>query len=453
MGIIQPSIVKCCTCTPGKITAGKDALLDRYAADVAKHEGNVDDNEIININDSDVNFDRIKGKFINAVLEDRLLDAMYLMELFSDKIELSDHIFNDGNNVLHYAVQSKNENKSKFTVFLLQNGVDVDVVNNLTGNTALHISVGNDDVKMSGILIKWNANIYAKNNEGKTPKSIAMDVSDGDMMELFDSNALDYISQINNNKNGDNCGLLSNNEFKKEYISHLSSKNIIQISNNDSETVIVSQSLLKSDSQTIVMNINDTKTNDNSDRDIIDCLDDSNIIMTDDTFVDLDSSAKSTHITSILTPDNITTETILEIMTPKLKKQSTKSMLEFVAKESNAKAKVYYGWVNKRSDNNDSIYNKRYLCIHDGYLLWNPTIINMDNIDDSDGILRNKWKKKISLFMIENDGIKLYDDKQEFGVELKKVTGVKKKTLYFRCNIGNHVCIYLILTFNYLFCN
>ena len=48
--------------------------------------------------------------------------AMYLYDTYGADIDLNNHFFKHGDHALHYAIR---EEKSKFAIFLLENGVDV----------------------------------------------------------------------------------------------------------------------------------------------------------------------------------------------------------------------------------------------------------------------------------------------------------------------------------------
>lgn len=132
-------------------------------------------------------------KYINAILNKRFLDGMYLIEKYRN-IDLMNYSFDNGNKSLHYGVLYKN---SKFCIFLLQNGMSPNCLNNKNGNTPLHLSVLNDDIRMSSIMIKWKADISIKNFNGKTPVDIAQKRNDPDLVELLNDDLMQEYFEMN----------------------------------------------------------------------------------------------------------------------------------------------------------------------------------------------------------------------------------------------------------------
>ena len=508
-----------------------------------------------------INENKIIGKFERSIFQNRLLDAMFLIETYMDSVNLLQHTFDNGNNVLHYAIECSSQIKSKFTIFLLQNGADVNVVNELNGNTPLHISVNNEDLRMSAILIKWGANVKIENILGETPKSIGLN-KDSDISELFGDNILDHISKLRT-QSTHMYTIINDPTYNDYFMKHL--KQTSSVNDDDIEPIYIEPVISKLKTlnehkplsidfknESEVADMIRSKTEDTLDnkRKRTDSLDFDDEILNNSMHkgnASLNGSPNIFHIKTItpqvsqislqhLCDGNITkkgsndsthsngnnnknrsnnnpqTSGLLSIadlsltassndskdntgsnelfdndigcrgrtatvcngsgvgnvgcnqaplfmdkmssdLTPQLSlsRQTTKKVIDYVKKSP--LITPYSGWVQKKANHSKlvTIWNKRYLSFRNGYILYNPKKVsdpngndNMANVFPMENTEKKKWKKTISLFMVEANGVKLYKEKNEFSIELKKISGVAKRTLYFKCNVGNgkpcHVC-------------
>ena len=151
-----------------------------------------------------------------------------------------------GNSYLHLSVINQLINTTKL---LIEKGIEINLQNN-EGNTALHYAYNFNNIKLISILIEKNADINIKNNSGLIPEKIEKNSLNNDMYSTMsdlcyksfyqdnNNNFLDKnISiQINNNENTNNTKLTETNKnssFKYSLVNFsYSDDNENEINNN-----------------------------------------------------------------------------------------------------------------------------------------------------------------------------------------------------------------------------
>ena len=99
---------------------------------------------------------------------------------------LSQYIFNNGDNSIHYAIKYKCISSS-FIKELINNGLNINDTNN-DGNTPLHIAIKKNNKYFIKKLISFkniNIDVNIKNKKGKTCIDLANESNDDDLISLI----------------------------------------------------------------------------------------------------------------------------------------------------------------------------------------------------------------------------------------------------------------------------
>ena len=87
-----------------------------------------------------------------------------------------------------------------------------------------------------------------------------------------------------------------------------------------------------------------------------------------------------------------------------LRRISTKQSIDYILDKHIDEISSYHKKIMKKSKR--GVWTKRYLCIKDGYLLWNDKKVTINDNIKLDNTEKKKWKGSISLLMIkDNNGI------------------------------------------------
>jgi len=397
---------------------------------------------------SDDERNKIIKKYKKAVMRNNHLDAMFLIETYNNALDLTNIIFNDGNNVLHYSVNNKN---SIFTIFLLQNGLDINIQNRKTGNTPLHISVENNDVRMSAILLKWRANISMKNKWNQTPLDIAMSNFDNDIIDLLTDDDV-KIHYLSSDPSFHDYGVKSNKDFENLYLnlkpriltsdvsgsqSHYNTKT----SNGDVYGVQINPTIRANKMGTFhtsrqmstVDEMIETPeahmSNKSAVEDIIKRL-------------DLIVSKKRDSIPSFNDlPTMSGTDNVKQKIPLSHANSISHDAINYVKKKKDESIPIIKGWIERK--NKLHRYTKKYMCIKDGYMLWNDKKIKVKNNNIVDKTEKAKWKGHISLLFLKENGIKRRDV-NKFQLSFVKSKDTNKDMIYqFRCINNNDVSYWI----------
>ena len=315
---------------------------------------------------------KIINKFKEYVINNKYMYAMYLIETYNNLLDLTNIIFNDGNNVLHWSVINKNR---IFTIFLLQNGLDINIENTKTGNTPFHMCMENNDVKMAGILIRWKSDIHHTNRYNKTPLSIAMQ---------------------NNNKNM--IKLISNDYVKIKYFGEFG------VGRLHIESHLEPSYLKLSNESNITSNITDT-------------------------FDKMPLIHKPGHL-----PEN--SLSLIPAGTPAndiSQECPVDATIEYLKTMKKLKVPIIQGWILMQCKHND--YKKIYMGIKYGNMVWNNKKIRLFKGRRINRIDKAKWKGHISLLFLKENGIKSDVDSFElifnsFDDDIKQEISYKFKCLH-----------------------
>jgi len=347
---------------------------------------------------NDIDKLKIIDTFKKRVLQSKYLDAMYLIERYTE-IDLMNIIFDDGNSVLHTSVDKKN---SKFTIFLLQNGVDINVQNIKTGNTPLHLSVINDDVRMTAILLKKKARINIKNMYGKTVLDIAKLNNYDDIIDLLtNQNIMEYYANRNKTESIFQYGFNINDEYKDIYLNEMkySSSNDVELdAQNSGHHSIFSISNITDVSDVVTSPKNDDQQNQ------------FNYNTNNNT-----NTHKRSNALDIIKEHHASSRESRQRMNAVQKRPSERELLKvqslvYINDISTKKLDIYQGWIYKRKVPG-KFWKKRWLCIKDGYMLWNDKRITMNTDIIIDKTQKLKWKGYTSLLFVKDNGVHIMDTK------------------------------------------
>ena len=124
----------------------------------------------------------IMKRFSKCIRNRDIINAMAIIDEYCMEIDFSKKYFKNGDTPIHYSVRL---HKAKFLFYLLQKGYNVNVVNELTGDTPIHVAAKHGDLLMAGILLKFKADINIKNAMEKTPIDIARKSNDYDLLYIL----------------------------------------------------------------------------------------------------------------------------------------------------------------------------------------------------------------------------------------------------------------------------
>mmetsp|Transcript_36197 Transcript_36197/g.44673 ORF Transcript_36197/g.44673 Transcript_36197/m.44673 type:complete len:440 (-) Transcript_36197:77-1396(-) len=124
----------------------------------------------------------IMKSFSKCIRNRDIINAMAIIDEYCIDIDFSKKYFKNGDTPIHYSVRL---HKAKFLFYLLQKGYNVNVVNELTGDTPIHVAAKHGDLLMAGILMKFKADINIKNAMEKTPLDIARKSNDYDLLYIL----------------------------------------------------------------------------------------------------------------------------------------------------------------------------------------------------------------------------------------------------------------------------
>ena len=128
----------------------------------------------------------LRADLEHAVLSRHLLQ---LLQAFAEGADLT-WILPDSTNdetALHYAIAQEDGTSLHIVDFLIQNSLNLNNADK-TGNSGLHYCVLYDKSECLKLLLRSNANIGLKNNDGKTALDLAKERSNHRLIELVYSN-------------------------------------------------------------------------------------------------------------------------------------------------------------------------------------------------------------------------------------------------------------------------
>ena len=180
-----------------------------------------------------------ENSLIKSILFNDENNPVMLQELLKLSNEaINSTYFDQNNNITHNLLTfATSQNKKNIVALLLDNHCNINYQIPETGETAMHLAVKYDYIEIAEILkMSPNFNKNIKNNSGKTPKDISIDLRG----RIFYKG----VSQMNHNNNNltkdnefNNINNLNNNfqNMNNNINSNMNQKNIEKKDNNDNE--------------------------------------------------------------------------------------------------------------------------------------------------------------------------------------------------------------------------